>query len=646
MKLEFIRVENFRQFYGQQDADFSIDDELNVTVFHGVNGAGKTSLFSAINWCLYNAGVEDIGQLVSKKALAEASEGESFETKVIISFLHRGNRYIARRALCVKKSEKRNTYNNRTEFSLMRIKASGDAEELGNPVGYMNAILPANVRPYFFFDGEKMDDLTRADNQEVEEAIRNVMRLPALERAERHLGDIASDYRREMRKQGSPELERLIAKEEDLRAEKERVLRRRDELKEEIRLARQQIADLESKLREKEATRELQERRDRIQGTLEQLDERERLHIQSIQQITNRAYISLLPRVAQKALAVLDEKRERGEIPSGIREQFVQDLLDNLECICGRPFQKDDQVYNNLSALLKRTTSSELESEVMQLGGDLRALSSSTNDILVSLESLMSDHANIRRNKDQLYKERDDVRRQLRDVPEEEIAGLEKQRSKFQRNLELLISERGRTEQAIENLEQELDGTINKKRRAEAKEKKLKLLARKEELTQKAADAVSRIKDEFFERTREEIEAATREVFDKLAWKQDHFQDIRLDQDFRLEVIDRWGTPTRKELSAGERQILSLSFICAMTEVSGEVAPLVMDTPFGRLSGNHLEAVAEDLPDLASQLVLFVTDREWDEASRTGLEPRTSAQYELKFDLTTGCTAIEEMAWL
>ena len=173
-----------------------------------------------------------------------------------------------------------------------------------------------------------------------------------------------------------------------------------------------------------------------------------------------------------------------------------------------------------------------------------------------------------------------------------------------------------------------------------------KRLARKADLAQRAADAVGRIKEQFFEKTRQEIEASTKEVFDKLAWKQDHFQDITLDRDFRLDVIDRWGTPTRKELSAGERQILSLSFITAMSKLSGEEAPLVMDTPFGRLSGNHLTAVAENLPNLTSQLILFVTDREWDEASKTNLEPRAGAQYELKFDQSTGCTEIKEISFL
>lgn len=645
MKLEYIELEDFRQFYGIQTADFSISPDLNVTVFHGVNGAGKTSLFSAINWCLYDAGVEDIGELVSKEALSNTDDGERAQTRVAVIFLHQGNRYIAKRVLTVRKSEHGEAKPLDTEFTLTRIRASGDAEDISNPVGYVNAILPANVRPYFFFDGEKMDDLTRADNKEVEEAIRNVMRLPALERAERHLKSIAGEYRREIGKQGSPELEKLISQEERLRAEKDKALERQEELKDEIRLARQHIDDLKAKLREIEDTRDLQKQRDNIEDLLETLDGQAERQLQSIQRVANQSYIKLMTQPLQQALIVLDEKRERGEIPSGIREQFVKDLLDNSECICGRPFQENDPVHERLTSLLNRTSSSELESEVLRLAGNLRALSSIVSSQASSLDSSVSDHVETQSRMDRLYRRLDDIKRQLESAPKEEIAGLEKRRSDFQRKLEMALGERGSIENQIQSLDQQIEETIKDKREAEAKEEKLSLLTRKEEFAQKAADAVTRIKQEFFEHTRREIEAATKEVFHKLAWKQEHFQDVRLDSDFRLEVIDRWGTPTRQELSAGERQILSLAFICAMVKVSGEEAPMVMDTPFGRLSGNHLTAVAENLPDLTSQLVLFVTDREWDEASRTNLEPQAGAQYELQFDPKSGCTDIAEVAW-
>ena len=40
MKLDHIVLQNFRQYFGQQKLIFSQDPKKNVTVIHGVNGAG------------------------------------------------------------------------------------------------------------------------------------------------------------------------------------------------------------------------------------------------------------------------------------------------------------------------------------------------------------------------------------------------------------------------------------------------------------------------------------------------------------------------------------------------------------------------------------------------------------------------------
>ena len=644
MRLEGVRVENFRQYYGREDAEFSSDKDRNVTVFHGMNGAGKTSLFSAINWCLYGAAVENIGELVNKRVLSEAQEGARITSKVMVWFTHEAARYTASRFLTVQKARQKAIPLGK-EFQLTRTRASGDYQKVDNPEGQMNAILPANVRPYFFFDGEKMDDLTKAGNEEVEEAVRNVMRIPALERAETHLKAVAAGYRTQIKRQGSREFERIISSEEELRGQKDRTLQRAEELAEEIRLARRHIDELSKRLRGTELTRTLQENRDKNERRLKSYGEQERRLVRAVQAYANRSYGVYATESMRKALAILDQKRERGEIPSGIREQFVEDLLHSMRCICGRDFHEGDDVYERLSALLSQASSSKLEAEVLSLAGNLRALPTRISEQLGLLDERMQEREQVVSSIEQTYRELDDIKRQLQSMPEEEIAALERQRTKFERDRDDALQEEGACKTRIEYINKQLSEVVKKKREAEEKEQRLQLLFKKEELAQKAADAVTKIKEEFSEQTRQEIEAATKRIFSQLAWKQDHFQDVKVDSNFRLEVIDRWGMPTRKELSAGERQILSLSFICAMAQVSGEDAPLVMDTPFGRLSGNHLSAVAENLPDLTSQLVLFVTDREWDEASRTNLEPKTGIQYELDFDSSTGGTSIKEIAY-
>ncbi|MBR3313094.1 MAG: AAA family ATPase [Atopobiaceae bacterium] len=53
MLIRSITVENFLPFQGEQSVEFSTDPDRNVTLVMGDNGAGKTSLAQAFEWCLY-----------------------------------------------------------------------------------------------------------------------------------------------------------------------------------------------------------------------------------------------------------------------------------------------------------------------------------------------------------------------------------------------------------------------------------------------------------------------------------------------------------------------------------------------------------------------------------------------------------------
>jgi len=170
MKLERITIENFRQYFGKQRLDFAKDDQKNVTVIHGINGAGKTSLFLAINWCLYGRSVEDVkvidnvGELMSKEAVSRAAAGDMIRTSVDISFLHNSERYLVKRLLQGTKQKDGSIRNEESDnFTMMRTKADGQAERISNPIGTMNSILPVNVREYFLFDGEKIDNFAKPE---------------------------------------------------------------------------------------------------------------------------------------------------------------------------------------------------------------------------------------------------------------------------------------------------------------------------------------------------------------------------------------------------------------------------------------------------------------------------------------------------
>ena len=130
MKLDNIELENFRQYYGKQRAAFSRDPTRNITVFNGSNGAGKTSLFVAINWCLYGEGAEHIGELISKEAVKRSRTNEQVHARVKLAFLHCGERYVAERELVgVKQESGTIDVQSKPTFTLMKIRADGQANE-------------------------------------------------------------------------------------------------------------------------------------------------------------------------------------------------------------------------------------------------------------------------------------------------------------------------------------------------------------------------------------------------------------------------------------------------------------------------------------------------------------------------------------
>ena len=645
MKLDWMKLTNYRQFYGEQTLRLSRDKEKNVTVVQGVNGAGKTSLFTALNWCLYGLGAEGIGELVSKRALAEAPLRGEVEMKVQVAFTHSGERLTATRVHTVTKTAEQEWQpKGQAEFSLLIIRADGQTRTIPNPTGYVEAILPSNVRTYFFFDGEKIDQFARPSHEgEVREAVRNVLKIEVLERAKTHLDAVARDYQRDFKRHASGGLEELLTQQERLQNEVDKARKRLSELRDERSAAQRQIQEVDLRLGEIQDIREWDDQRKvAIEAMKAREREKDRLW-QDIKEVSNRGFFPLADAALSKALTVLDQKREKGEIPPGIREQFVQDLLARHECICGRPIQEDSEEHQQLMIVLEKSVPTELENVVVQTAGDLRAVAPRVESVPEQLRDLMKSKATLDDEIEVLTGQLDEISRRLQGFDREEVASLEKKRMEYGEKIQALASDIGRFEERVENLRSQLEklqGTIEK---AEVSEKRARDLQQRFTLARKSADAIEAMFDVFAREMRESIQSEAKGIFQSLVWKETQFQDIRLSEDYHLEVIDRWGLPARPELSAGERQVLSLAFITGMAKVAGEEAPLVMDTPFGRLSSAHRESISEHIPEIADQLVLFVTDEELHSQARQNLEPRIGIEYELVFDQDTGCTEIREI---
>ncbi|NJL06335.1 MAG: hypothetical protein HC911_15800, partial [Chloroflexaceae bacterium] len=507
-----------------------------------------------------------------------------------------------------------------------------------------NAILPANVRSYFFFDGEKIDNFARPEAaSEVQTAIFQVLNLEVLTRARDHLKKEARELRRELKAIAGRELQVLLDKQEADLKRKADLQTRQDHVREEMAAAKQHIHDINRRLGELQESQALQQRYDQFTAEMNEREKELQGLTERIQQIATQGYVLLIGDAVAQAQRVLDAKRQRGEIPGNIRQQFVQDLLDRRECLCGRPFAEQDDVHQRLTALLRSSLPGAVEDDVQTTSGILRTLPDRAAGMRHDLATAMQERVRLQSRLEDLFRQRDDIGRQMGASQQDEVSTLAKRRDEYQADLERYQDQVSRTTMELEQLEPMLADLKQQIAKAEKEEYREKLLSRKAELAQQAADAIDQMFAIFADEKRQQIEAQARAIFQRLAWKGDHFRDLSLSADYQLEVTDRYGQPARSELSAGERQVLSLSFITAMAQVSGREAPLVMDTPFGRLSANHREKITANLPALANQLVLFVTDEELHDQALINLQPRIGKEYRLNFDPATSCTTIEEV---
>ena len=644
MKLNYITLKNFRQYYGEQTVHFATDAPRHVTVIHGINGAGKTSLCIAMNWCLYgDAFVREkfgtVGELASKHPAANIAGDD---TSVKIGFTYRGIQYWAER-------QRLPLRNNQTTFLLqgendVHPRRDADASDM------ILSMIPEDVSTHFFFDGEKIDNFAKPGNEEeVRSAVRNVLKIEVIQRGITHLKGVAQDYARDLKVElsdhPSEELQTLLSEEEN---KQQKLSKLRSDIvvkRQGIAKANAQIQDIDEQLESIEESRQLAEERAKIQDALKQL-QRERTGLQEkIRALANEGFIPIAKPAVDKALEILG----KNEIPN-IPEPVLREILEHMHCLCGRDIHREGREYRTIQDLLSKAVSSKASDIVRDTYSDLRhLLRSPIAEIPTSLQRTLSDNQRLERDIAASQACLDEIAKQLVGFNQNDVRKLQKTRSAYERDIWNLESEITQTEAEIRKIGGEIAELSGKIRLAETSKDSVSQLVRYKALAEDAGAALEKIDALFAEDMREKVASETQEIFQILVWKDSHFRDVCLSPQFELQVTDRFGEQARPEMSAGERQVLSLAFVLAMAKVASQEMPLgmkdepfpiVMDTPFGKLSTQHRENITTTIPQIAKQLILFVTDEELHGQARANLEPSIGAEYHLQFDQDTSVTTI------
>ncbi len=166
MIFEELTLTDFRQFAGTQSVKFATDAQKNITVIHGFNGSGKTTILNAFTWLLYGECSPDFDEpdrLESESSFAGLAPGGKLVTEVKAVFRDGDRKFTAVRTMSLEKDNNGSRrVTERGKLRLIFIDELGEAQEPSNPQDTLEQMLPKRLFPFFFFNGERIDRLAGA----------------------------------------------------------------------------------------------------------------------------------------------------------------------------------------------------------------------------------------------------------------------------------------------------------------------------------------------------------------------------------------------------------------------------------------------------------------------------------------------------
>lgn len=662
MKLVSLTLKNFRQFYGTQELHFATGEAgKNVTVIHGYNGAGKTALLNAFIWCLYSETTKDLeaaDRLENERAVGEAGIGDSVEVLVRLTFDHGGKPIIVERRRTSTKQPGNTLADGQIDLRMWHKNPTGDVVPLGRDANerqlHIHQILPVPLYPFFFFNGERVERLASPEAyDEVESGVKTLLDVTIFERSVDHLQRmVAPDLARELKTLSNQDLKDALDLQEGLDGKRAELLAEIDQKHTDIKTLDLEIEEYEKKQGAIQSLVSLTEQRKTIRAELDRFDNADQKVVSDLKRaLSQNGYLAFAEPAFSVAEQLVGAARQRGEIPAKIKPQFVNDLMQKQECVCGRPLIEGTPEWDALVQWRAATGLAELEEAISQTAAALPSLRLRRTEFDASVDRLQRERSEVLADRREHQKALAIVEQEIGDRSVgEDAATLANRLAALRRELTTRQSEKFIAERDVAEVEDQQHDVRERLKKLQAQGDRAQLLKRQIEAVDRVVEALQQIftirKDTVRHLLDEQIGAI---------WKDAALKDYRasVSDNYRLILTKKVGTTEQPVLGAstGEKQVLALSFVASLVKALeqssqdpdagrqfglalGGVFPLVMDSPFGSLEDYYREKVAEWVPKLAQQVIVLVSSTQWRDEAERALDGKIGASYILELHTT------------
>ncbi|MGV3002491.1 DNA sulfur modification protein DndD [Vibrio sp. E150_018] len=647
MLITKLTLNNFRVFRGIHEIDLRpVDAVLDsngiaqrdprpIILFGGLNGAGKTSILSAVRLALFgrqsfnkllsnNEYIESLSNLIHRGVGLGGSQNQaSIELEFEYSQNGKTNTYKVIRSW--KKGQKDKLHLEQDNQHLSEL--SYDQCQ-----GFLSELIPTGIADLFFFDGEKIADLAEDESGKVlKTAVRRLLGLDILSK-------LKSDLNIYLKNQGNKALAKDVRAEmESLEADRIQHERNAEKLRSEadlvdaqINLINNDIISYENQLTQNGGawakTRE--EETLKVDALLKEKVELEK-------QIRMEMETSLPFSLAPNAMKRLQNQiKQEQQIKK--KQNFSNELDAFLETLQSQypGFGTDDAktaISNSFKAHVGNLDSVDLLLDI----SDRQA---NTIDYQVSNLSKESferfDTARVRLQ--QVEEDIDNASNNIARAPEQEQVQelFSKVRSLDKKKQSLINS----YYELLNKAKSELRLALETARKIQKMHDLYKDQSAKDHSITNAQNSMLLV-DKFSEQlTKSRVKQLEKEFvasYTKLARKEDLQITASINPaTFDVELLDDHGIKiNRSAMSAGEKQIYAISILEALGKTSGRKLPIIIDTPLGRLDSHHRDKLVENyFPTASHQVIILSTDTEIDKNYIDLIQDDIAKTYEISFD--------------
>ena len=654
MIIKSITIENFRQYKGKNVIEFSTDPDKNVTVILGVNTSGKTTIVQAFNWCLYELTSFKARDMILNSELSFSLPEDGFiDVRVEIVLVHEDKEFtITRTQRFTRGADSNKVRGERSNLTVLYKEPNGNSYPIKSfeCKNTIEKILPPGLSDYFFFDGERIQDIN--NKKDVVSAVRGLMGLDVAKVAVDHLdpsraASVIRKMQGELRVGSDSTSRKLQSKLDQASADLDARQERLKNIDNEIEFAKAEKKRLGDQLRDTAEVRSLQLQRDSLEKQLNGAAISIKSEQDRLLSDFNRDYFPFfIQPLLGKAKKVLEGSAKQMEGIPEMNTKAINYILKRGRCICGCDLTKNQGAIENI----------EYERSLLppnHVGSMVRSFSESCDGYKDQgaraqlQKSILEDYSNIRRwhkRHDELIDELKDVREKISNLGSVNIAKIESDYAASERQLSNKLLQKGTITAEIRSLQTTIadcDRQINN----------LAADCKRNDLLRRAISYATAVYQWFknaYDIQEEEVKKDLLESVNNIFHKMYHgSRQVTIDDNYRIQLMTSIGEEQiSTEESKGLEAVKNFSFIAGLVELARkkvrrvegnplsnepdifktEPYPIVMDAPFSNVDEIHINNIARILPEVAEQVILIIMKKDWAYAEKT-MGSRVGAEY-------------------